>query len=164
MALLAIDPGVRGCGCAWFQDGVLRRAEYVRGSKDGARADAWSSMASAVWDWAGTQALVWSEPLTSFACELPQAYHGREKQKGDQQDLIELAATVGAVCSRLRGVAQRIYLPAEWKGQTPKEICHDRARKRLSPAELSAVVLPAKSLAHNVFDAVALGLVHLGRM
>jgi len=54
------------------------------------------------------------------------------------------------------------YLPAQWKGQAPKTVITERTKRALASAELSRVVLPsAASLAHNVWDAVGLGLYHL---
>ena len=49
--------------------------------------------------------------------------------------------------------------PAQWKGQTPKKVTEQRARKALTWDELVAVELPsARSLHHNVWDAVGIGL------
>jgi RNase H-fold protein (predicted Holliday junction resolvase) len=160
MMVLAVDPGVRGCGCALFApDGVLVRAAYVPGAKVGDRAAAWVPMARAVATWADFV----HSPI-QLVIELPQVYQG-SKQTGDPNDLIDLAAIVGGICAIMQcGPETKIYKPREWKGQAPKEIIHERARKRLSTAELAAMVLPAKSLQHNVLDAVAIGLVYLRRM
>lgn len=108
----------------------------------------------------------WIKPfdITDVAIELPQVYR-EAKLKGDPNDLIDLAAVVGAICCNSLPGRKNVYLPREWKGQTPKAIFIERAKKRLSLEELQAVRLPkAKILAHNVWDSVALGLVHLGRM
>jgi len=94
--------------------------------------------------------------------EIPQVYV-RARSKGDPNDLIMLAGLVGAFVYCF-GNASKLYRPAEWKGQVTKEITEQRARKRLSPDELSRIELPsAKGLHHNVWDAVGLGLHHLGR-
>lgn len=101
-------------------------------------------------------------PPTSAVLEIPQVYV-RNRSKGDPNDLIMLAGLVGAFAYRF-AEGHVLYKPAEWKGQVKKEITEMRARKRLSPEELARVQLPsAKSLAHNVWDGVALGLFHFGR-
>jgi len=166
--ILAIDPGVRGCGCALLSPAapnLLRAAAYVPSSSTEERASAWIEMTRAVEDWARNIANV-----TQVVVELPRVYQG-QKQKGDPNDLIDLAAVVGALCAsfdhrqRSETMPVRVFFPYEWKGQAPKEIIQERVKKRLSAAELEAVALPrAKGLAHNVWDAVALGLVHARRM
>jgi hypothetical protein len=125
-------------------------------------------MVKAVRDWAMERGTTPCE----LVIELPQVYkasHQRGAKVGtDPQDLIELAAVVGGLVCMFRASNQktRTYLPAEWKGQVPKSIVHDRARKRLSAAELAIVEenLPRASLAHNVWDAVSLFLRYVGRL
>lgn len=173
MSILAIDPGMRGCGCALFHPTykTLIRAAYVRGSKDAERAQSWLDMASAVNQWVTVAQAEFMKrqrlpPDLHLAIELPRVYQGA-KQKGDPNDLIDLAAVVGAIVMLLddRGGSAKVYYPYEWKGQVPKQIHHDRARGRLNVTETATVELPsAKSLQHNVWDAVALGLTHLNRM
>jgi hypothetical protein len=156
--LLAVDPGLRGCGVALFNDGQLQHAEYVIGSAAGVRAGAWQPMAEAVRLWATYRTL----EDTTLVVELPQVYV-RARSKGDPNDLIDLAAVVGALVAYFP-VGATVYLPAEWKGQVPKEIIHARAASALSAWETRQITYPKrKGLAHNVLDAVALGLCHLGR-
>lgn len=114
-------------------------------------------MAAAVREWVGTRA------LSHFVVELPQVYVGA-RQKGDQNDLIQLAAVVGALCMAFEGVPQRVYLPAEWKRQVPKNIMNERALARLEPPEAENITSRRKSLRHNVLDAVAIGLKFHGRL
>lgn len=134
------------------------------------RAPAWLAMADAVVRW--VEDLSMGERFfreADLAIELPQVYRGSHQAAGkhgtNQNDLIDLAAVVGAVTASLRRPA-RVYLPAEWKGQVPKEIVHERARARLSPTELEVIQrgAPRASLAHNMWDAVSIFLKHVGRM
>lgn len=178
VVILAIDPGVRGCGVALFRPlnspvapGRLHTAAYVKGSKDAERAASWREMARAVDRWSEDK-LVYNgaTEVTQIVVELPRVYQG-SKQKGDPNDLIELAAVVGALCMWIGGadgvdeVPARVYYPYEWKGMVPKQIHHERAKARLDAAEMAAVELPsAKSLQHNVWDAVALALHHCRRL
>jgi hypothetical protein len=164
---LSIDPGLRGCGAAYAVDGIVRRAGYVVGEKSTAvvRASAWEAMAKATRRWLPTDDVAEGELII----ELPQVYrsgHQVGRKSGtNPNDLIELAAVVGAIQACL-GLPTTVYLPAEWKGQVPKEIVHERARKRLSSEEIVAIEqeLPRAGLAHNVWDAVAMVLFHHHRM
>jgi hypothetical protein len=46
--IIALDPGLRGCGLAMFHGNVLERCGYVRGAKTGRDVDAWAAMAAEV--------------------------------------------------------------------------------------------------------------------
>lgn len=153
-----MDPGLRGSGVAIFCNGGLVDSAYVVGSKDGFRPNTWVVMASEIMRWCGDR------PIRGLACELPQIYR-EAKLKGDPNDLMDLAAVVGALCALIPTETIRIYLPREWKGQVPKEIVHQRVKQRLSIDEMTNVHMPPqKSLAHNVWDAIGIGLVHVKRM
>lgn len=145
--MIYVDPGVHGSGVAYFETGALVSAEYRHA------------------------------PLfarESCVCEIPQIYpHGAKAgRRVDPQDLIALAVAAGRMTGQ---VPTRYVLPAEWKGQVPKDVQHARMWKALSPAEqviLRAVVpcrtpksaRPSLSLLHNVYDAVCLGLKMEGRL
>lgn len=168
--LLSVDPGVRGCGAALFHlgNGQLIACDHVLSGSDGNRAEAWLPMAQAVMLWASR---VHSGRIAQLVIEQPFIYPKAstlgKKAGTDPNDLIHLAIVVGAILGRaayLSAPAVKMYLPAEWKGQVPKDICHDRARARLSPIESARLPKLAKSRLHNALDALALGLVYLGRM
>jgi hypothetical protein len=65
-------------------------------------------------------------------------------------------------------VRTEYVLPAQWKGQVPKAVHHKRVRATLMTDEqvVSDVYLDTikPALRHNVWDAIGLGLVVLGRM
>lgn len=99
--------------------------------------------------------------------ELPQVYRAAQS-KGDPNDLIKVALQVGRWMERaiVRRVPVHLVKPNEWKGQVRKEIHHERVRKLLHSPELDFVNstrLP-ETKAHNMLDAVGLGLWRLGRM
>lgn len=159
--LLALDPGIRGCGCALFDDpdctGEMRlvKAAYVKNpEKEGQRSRAKHAMASAVSDFCWP-----SKPEVAY--ELMVSRYQRSQQKGDQNDLITLADVAGRIVGRLGGWSTD-YKPEEWKGQLTKEAAHERINERLSPEE-KAVIVTAGHLTHNVLDAIGIGLHHLGR-
>lgn len=166
--LLAIDPGIRGVGAALFLDGKLCAAKYVRNPvKKGNDFNAVMGVADEVRD----VAAVWGlehDPMAlrpfRAVLEYPQVYTA-SKSKGDNNDLLPLAAVDGAIVALLGAPATRV-LPREWKGTITKEAVEHRVISRLGPEEIlvaSAAFRDAKSLAHNVVDAVGIGLHALGR-
>lgn len=99
--------------------------------------------------------------------EIPQVYRQRQ-QKGDPNDLISVAIIAG-ICNSL--IYSYTYCdvdlihPREWKGQRPKDVDNRGILETLSQEELrifEALKLP-KSKAHNVVDAIGIGLWELGR-
>lgn len=158
-----MDPGLRACGLAFWRteiaDGPLvdrRRTSTLRHAclvKN--PGDEWQRMLEAVEDTMDDQCVG-----GFIVAELPQVYE-RIKSKGDPNDLVRLAVFIGALVGRR---PHKLYLPSEWKKQVPKSVTEHRARKRLSEEELSKIVVPsARSLEHNVWDSIGIGLFHLGR-
>ena len=96
--------------------------------------------------------------------EWPQIYH--KWSKGDNNDLLPLAAIAGNLMSHFPWAKTQLPKPAQWKGQVPKDVHNARVLKRLSVDEtrLVAAARVAKSKAHNMIDAIGLGLWALGRM
>lgn len=155
---LSVDPGLHACGVAvWDEQHQLVWAGYVKNTSGGD----FHAMVTAV-----RVANRYTTGATKLVIELPQVYV-RTRSKGDPNDLISLAVLVGAFVGQFGGTVPfgyKLYKPQEWKGQVPKEIMSVRIAKRLTDEERSKVVLPAAGLAHNVWDAVGLGLHHAGRL
>jgi hypothetical protein len=150
--IASIDPGLHDSGLAlWTDDGELTWAVLVSTPRHLRGIDAWWTMARDI-----RERLI---SVTEITIELPQVYV-RSRSKGDPNDLIQLAAVVGALAGTLLGKIT-IYKPAEWKGQATKEVTKNRCLEKLRPDETARIVLPAKSLQHNVWDAIGLGLHHL---
>jgi hypothetical protein len=153
--LIAIDPGLNGCGFALFRAGLLERAAYVKNvERTGNKPQ---DMALGLTLYVSTYKLATDDKVV---CELPQVYT-QDKLKGDPNDLIYLALVVGALVFQF---GAKTIKPREWKGQLPKEVCNNRVRSKLSLYEIEAIDtrVPA-SLRHNVLDAVGIGLHELGR-
>jgi hypothetical protein len=152
--LWSVDPGKRGIGLAGWVNGKLVSAKYAGGSRSGEDAVCWAAFNGVEGD--------------ELAIEFPQVYGGPRNE--DPNDLLQLAAVVGAISSRFNHVA--VYRPRQWKGQVPKPkkrsepyIIAERCKRRLSPDELAAVEIPGDTkLSWDVWDAVGIGLKHLGRM
>jgi hypothetical protein len=160
VSLLAVDPGIRGCGAAVFTDGKLVAAAYVKNPlRTGNRAREAATMAEAVRDWA------LARDVDEIAVEWMKVYWGDEGGK-DPNDLLALCG-IGAAVAALTGAETTSYLGSEWKRTLKKEPCHARIRLRLDPREkgvAEAAVRAAGSLGHNVMDAVGIGLHHLRRL
>ncbi len=182
--LLAVDPGLRACGCAIFDGDRLVAAgfplgaarasltEKLKGTADpdaldmhrpGERAVVLMDMARAVRAWAAPHGAI-----HELAIEMPKVYprgsQRAEKAGTDPNDLLHLAAVVGSICAAFASAETTVYLPAEWKGQVPKKIHGERAIARLTPEELKTIPKLAASRLHNVLDGIALGLHHVGRL
>jgi hypothetical protein len=155
--MLSIDPGVRGCGVALFRGTELEQGVYVEGHSHAQRAESWLAMVGSIKDFIGARV------VDQLVVELPQVYV-TARAKGDPNDLIQLAAVVGGLCVAFEKARSKVYLPAEWKGQVPKEIVHARALQRLSTDERSRISCRKKALLHNAMDAVSIGLKYLGRL
>ena len=146
----AIDPG-RTSGWAQFTAGKLSAAGTFRDHDY-----------PAVWHRGFDQTLV---------LEIPRIYPHRSK--GDPNDIVDLALTVGEIRGHYRPLVTRVIetFPANWKGQVPKEIHHARVLRQLADDELRLLEGEKRKVSkthphgydHNMLDAVALGLWFLQR-
>ena len=150
--LIAIDPGLRWCGVArFYEGGELQQAELVRSPGTDRGPMAWRRMADHVRSAIITQTY-------KAVVEVPRIYPHSAQQKGDLNDLLELAGVVGALAG-VFDVLEFVY-PATWKGQVPKKVMNARVLATLSLAERSALIHND----HNTLDAVGIGLFYLGRL
>lgn len=141
--LLAVDPGKKGAGVAYFEGEVLKRCAFVVG-------DGPFAVALAVSVWSGV-------PVDDLVVEGQQVYGGFTAQ--DPNDLLPLAQVVGGVFARVRHHNRHNPLPRQWKGSVAKAIFTERLRSNLTDHEaalLSGLGLP-KRTEHNVLDAIGLG-------
>lgn len=135
--MITIDPGVNGCGWAWWGAAYLIQAGY--GQPPSAK-----------------------ETREDLLIELPQIYSAM-KSKGNPNNLIKLAFHAGMV---VNGRPYETVSPRQWKGTIKKEVMLKRILSKLTDTELSLLKglgLP-KSLEHNVVDACGIGLWKLGRL
>lgn len=102
----------------------------------------------------------------TLLCEWPQIYPG--PRTADPNDLLPLTACIGAVAALTKHATLTTVAPRIWTGSRPKIPNHARIYKRLSETERSvleaAFLGVAKSLQHNIIDAVGIGLYGLGRL
>lgn len=156
--ILAFDPGKRCVGWAAFGGGRLVRCGLVAAVDHAALTGALAERFEGVF--------APGAPGTRAAIEWPQVYNARGR-KGDQADIVEVAAIAG-VLRHLCRYAERIDQPwpHDWKGSAPKAVMLDRIRQRLDNDELAEVYrqrVPA-GLRHNLIDAVGVGLWASGRL
>lgn len=155
IAYVSLDPGLHHFGVAlWSFSGELIKAKLIvnyaekpNGIETGEVVA--NALLLELYDLSGIDAI----------CEIPQVYT-RDKSKGNPNTLVQLACAGSFVLGRLKGVAHTV-LPAEWKGQLPKGAVEERCKQRLSEVEKARIVYPIKSLRHNVWDAIGIGLFFL---
>ena len=136
------DPGVKKGGLAVFCEGVLVYASTLRASTP-------AGLARLVQDRIekyGADVLV-VEKMQKYA-------YARSKHK----DLDRVEDMVDILKSRVSVRVLRIS-PFAWKRQVPKKVCEIRVRAILSKGELASM----SDTGHDAFDAVGIGLVHIGR-
>ncbi len=180
--ILALDPGLRGCGVAIGDNARLLAAAYVPSPVRAGEADiaACVAMARAVVAWCDALGAV--PPLggaggalyprlrfDEIVCEWPQVYTPG-KQKGDPNDLPPLVGVECAICAFYPDAKHVTHRPSAWKGQLPKpkrvsdpNPMEMRVQARLDAEEWSRIEPRARSLFHNTIDACGLLLHHFGR-
>lgn len=155
LRLLTIDPGLRGCGVATFVDGRVERAWYSRNLELNERGPkAWREMAYAVHKDLKDRGLL---DVHACAIEYPQIYK-QAHQLGDQDDIIQVACTAGAVATLVAAHKWIGFLPRQWKGQVPKAVHNMRVLCSLDEEEKKHMEPIGAGLRHNVIDAIGIGL------
>lgn len=170
--IVALDPGLNGCGVAWGTDGLLEYAGYVESpyNKEGAPAER------------GVEAGLRAAKLflehapgpiehVEIVVEVPQVYaRKRGSKKVDPKWLIGLAACsgafAGAISADLYPIPCRTKGPSPrgWKGTLDGDAKIEQIKEELNALEHLHTVLPIMSLAHNVYDACGLFLWAAGRL
>lgn len=151
MNILAIDPGVRATGWAWFRAGELLDCGLIKNAKKATFAQCVQAVRKAV---------AFPAPADVLVIEVPQVYQQRH-WKGDPNSLIEVAIVAGTVCGAANYTDVVFYRPREWKGSCPKDVHNRRVLRTLNEREVVVCDLALKNiprtLAHNMFDAIGLG-------
>jgi len=151
MQLVSIDPNVKRMALAVWEDGVLQSTLYLRSDLKGCQ-HTFDLLHELVLD------------PDEIAIEMMQIYRGGEQKKAA---LLKLNFYGGFAAGALYrdGTDVTGYLPRQWKGSVPKDKMLPRIMGKLTPVELQNVTLPTgKSYQHDVWDAVGVGLHHLGRL
>ncbi len=151
--LLSLDSGSQAAGLAAFEDSELVWAGLVRG--DGYVACG-QRAAELLFERFPREVLADAQ----CAFEVMQVY--RQKSP-NPNDLIPPTLMAGYFFGQLGLTNVKQYQPHEWKGQIDKKLVEKRVKSKLSADELGRIDLPpkVKSLHHNIFEAVGIGLHHL---
>lgn len=153
--MLCVDPGLRGCGVAEFNEHELLRAAYVKNPVEFGRGYvAHNGMGGAV---AG-----WCHKASVALIEHPVIYPGSAQQKGDLNDLLDVVAVGASVASHYSKPIT--VFPSDWKGNVPKDVMTERIRRAITDEERSRIEKCPANLMHNVLDAIGIGLWKLGRI
>lgn len=180
MITIAIDPGIKKCACACLVNGELREVWFeavVYGAVNSCR---------------GPTDPPPRESMVEIAVEQPE-YHGARSDAARTQDLLALAWHGAMLAGQFAGRDQArtfAYPVSEWKGTIPKPMHHHHvwgalvdSEKRLLGGQRTADAIakacekhamrrgkikgvecyPRSFETHNLLDAVALGLHHVGR-
>ena len=150
--LLSIDPSSVSVGIALWEDGVLQMAKALRS------------------DLAGSESVIdqiynLNVEFDEIAIESQQIYGGSSLKK--KAGVIKVAQYAGIAIGRLYspGTLVSWYLPRDWKSQVPKDVFLPRIQRPLTEEETLKVELTKnKKINHDVWDAVGIGLHHLGRL
>lgn len=159
--LFCVDPGLRTCGVALFEDGFFVDAALAV-HRNGDGPNQWVGMGNAVVEWIGSHGR--RRPTDELVVEYMQTRKGR----ADAHDaLIQLSQVSGVIYAN--GPDNRFHAPAgTWTGRRPKSKNHDRIRRRLNDGEIDrlehALGGVLKSSQKELLDAVGIGLWHLDRL
>jgi len=168
--MLSIDPGLRGCGCAWWEKGEagwrLASAAYVEAvphepeDRDDDGPLAWSAMVGAV-----ELAHDARYPDTMPEVLVVERMKVYARGVGDPRDLLALAAIGGGLVRAFYGARAIGLLPATWKGQVPRKVMGERVEKHLRErGEWERVQRPRRAAnVNDVMHAAGLGLFCIDR-
>lgn len=156
MNLLSIDPGAKTLAYAAWRDGVLEEADLLQPGLGMSNVEAWRKLPRELED----RGFYLKLYTLSVIVEVPQIYV-MSRSKGNPSGLLDVMGMVGGLAS----VFERIELvkPREWKGQVPKDVTKARVLATLTEEEKEEIPDLPKSLIHNVYDAIGIGLFKLGR-
>jgi hypothetical protein len=101
--------------------------------------------------------------VDQLALEFPTTYSGRSSE-GNTNALFPLAAIDGALAALFPYAELMHYLPSQWKSNVDADVMIERIKGKLTAKEHTRTKLPAKSLQHNVWDGIGVGLKFLGRL
>lgn len=162
--VVAVDPGLHGCGVAIFEHelGLIRaqyRQSFFMPSRPGKLYQRIEGACAGVLDLLATG----FSDIGQLVTECPLVYPNspREKQVEPNHDLVPLAQ-IGARLGGLLRCGWTQYYPYEWKGTVKKVVFTQRILGRLNDTELQCI--ERGPLDHNTIDAVGIGLHYLGRL
>lgn len=148
--IISVDPGKLGAGVAVFEDRELTWAAFVEG-KD------WFDTAANV-----STALheIYDRTIIADALlviEVMQIYKPKHSKGDPNKSLVPLLQMASAL-SGILFLKPEEFRPRQWKGQQPKSVTIHLVKESLSEEEIDRIEMPKKSLQHNVYDAIGIGI------
>lgn len=126
-SLVTVDPGLRACGVAVFQDGKLAWAKAIRGPETGRGPALWRALGAVVLDELDRQYVTIT--FGHLVVETMQV-HTTATSKGDPDDLLELQGVASAVACGVPGWwSVEGVLTRDWNGQVPSSVRRERTKK-----------------------------------
>ena len=143
--MISIDPGTKQMGWAYWEDGKLKACGIAQGK-----------------DWLATLRDLPDIVVDKVCVEDQQIYRSSPI---DAHSLLAVARVVGGIAILYNPKTLKLIKPRQWKGQLPKAICNKRTINKLSEEEKGILNNGGykKSVLHNLYDAVGIGLWELGR-
>lgn len=162
-SFFAIDPGVHHCGVAYYAKGVLKAAALVKKTNPNSVGyEGALDLAAATSTWARKL----SHRAELVIVERMRVYPGaRAENPNDLLDVCAAASSIASILVQSQACRIESLFAFTWKGNVPKKIMTNRIKERLTTDEMLAVDLSCgRTLAHNVFDAIGIGLWKAGRL
>lgn len=155
--LISIDPGKHYIGYATWYDNVLTDAgvllvvSYENSSE--------FRLAESFFD---------DQAFDEVAIEVPRILY---EKNVDHDDLVDIALSGGVALGMIGASKVTRYYPFDWKGQVKKTLGRERYLNALTDVERTRMVDGRgrlkkgliKTLEHNAWDAIGIGLHHTGR-
>lgn len=158
MIWASIDPGLNHCGVAQWDGDTLVHAKLVKtqARKGMSLSERAFWMAAAVKRYLNCPHAEPVPPVQMLLIELPRTYGGKAKKGDANKNIIPLSLVIGA----LLPLAPRVDLvwPSDWKGTVEPDAFIRRESAKVPAETVSKIDFPCKSLEHNVWDAVLLGI------
>jgi len=119
MEILGIDPGLRCCGLALYNSGIIS-TKSIRSSMGNSLSNRVSYITS--------ESVAFAKSVDLLILEHMRVY---PMQKGDPNDLIDISILVGSLMATIQHKECILASARQWKGQTPKNVSHKRIESRL---------------------------------
>ena len=159
--LLSIDPGARGCGCAWWmwfgEEWTLLHARYATGAEGRGETGPVEWLAATEAVEAASRDVLGALRPDVVAVERMQVY---TRSRGDPRDLLALSAIGGSLFRAFRDARPVGPLPREWKGQVPRDVMGARVEKKVRDRGWwERIALPRrKTHLNDVLHGIGVGL------
>jgi len=166
--ILAIDPGLKGLGCAEItKDGKLRRGWFIRRPSN-YKTGSWSFVEQWIATLNRSFGLPLMLPYRHFVIE--GQYLSTRQWHQRPEDILRLSFLTGTVTGHLAAYLDEesrihVALPRSWKGTVPAKVMQQRIYGKLTPGEIDRLEQPGQRQWYgDILTACALGKWYYGRL